>query len=40
MAEQTVVVPEQTMVPLWAQPPEPVEEHVAPVARQVPPQFV
>jgi hypothetical protein len=38
-AEHTVVVPEQTMVPDWAQPPVPAEEHAAPVARQVPPQL-
>jgi hypothetical protein len=39
-AEQVVVVPEQTTVPLWAQPPVPAEVQLAPVARHVPPQFV
>jgi hypothetical protein len=39
-AEHTVVVPEHTRVPFWAQPPLPAEVHEVPVTRQVPPQFV
>jgi hypothetical protein len=39
-AEQVVVVPEQTTVPPWAQPPVPAEVQLAPVARHVPPQLV
>ena len=40
VAEHAVVVPEQTTVPDWAQPPVPADVHDAPVARHVPPQLV
>ena len=39
-AEHIVLVPEQTRVPAWAQPPVPAEAHTAPVARHTPPQLV